>query len=567
MPVQAITEKQLAGASAPPVLGIAAGPDSRHAGRKLLALVAATTCVYLYLQTFVLPAVPILQRDDQITFVVNAVRMLRGEMIYSDFYQYTPPGTDLVYLGLFKLFGVRAWIASAVVLLLGVATFWASYGIAARVMARSLACLTAALFTVFIFTSMNNATHHWYSALLIMCAVLTVLERRTSARLAGAGALVALASLFTQTRVLSLLVLAVFVAWEKQTRHGEWRDVWKRESSLLLGFAVAFLLSNLYFLRHAGLERMFRSQVVALSHSAFTFKYYLLGAPSVPPWSLSGRLAGFIMVYLLVPAGYIYTFVWLARKRGQGYSVEDERLLLLSLIGAALCLEVLPAPNWVRLFPISMPAIILAMRYVAGEGKIQLVIRRSLWAATAAIALLCTVSAQARPHRVLDLPVGRTVVYDETISRKLEGLAARTKPGDFFFEAAWLELYFPLQLRNPSYVEALSPSLSEAQVQNVVKVLERRQVKYVLWSARLDRQGAKASRNDTLRPIRAYLKEHYHLVEHFAPTEDLWERTAKSTATPVSAEAFPMQSGRRDDSSAAPPDASSQPSHTGSVLK
>jgi phage shock protein PspC (stress-responsive transcriptional regulator) len=81
--------------------------------------------------------VPVLQRDDQITFVVNAMRMLHGEMIYLDFYQYTPPGTDLVYLGLFKAFGVHAWIASAVVVLLGMAALFVCYAIAAQVMPRT----------------------------------------------------------------------------------------------------------------------------------------------------------------------------------------------------------------------------------------------------------------------------------------------------------------------------------------------------------------------------------------------------------------------------------------------
>ena len=58
-------------------------------------------------------------------------------MIYLDFYQYTPPGTDLVYLGLFKAFGVHAWIASAVVVLLGMAALFVCYAIAAQVMPRT----------------------------------------------------------------------------------------------------------------------------------------------------------------------------------------------------------------------------------------------------------------------------------------------------------------------------------------------------------------------------------------------------------------------------------------------
>jgi hypothetical protein len=526
MPVQATTERRLPGASTPHPGVTVAGADSRLAGRKLLALVAATICVYLYLQTFVLPAVPVLQRDDQITFVVNAMRMLHGEMIYSDFYQYTPPGTDLIYLGLFKAFGVRAWIASAVVVLLGMATFFVCYVVATRVMPRNSACLASAVFSVFVFGAMANGTHHWYSALLIMCAVLSVLAMRTPARLAAAGTLVALASFFTQTRVLSLLALGAFVAWENHTRRRRRRFALQCQASLLLGFAVAFLLLNTYFLRHAGLQYLFANQVVALGHSAFTFKSYLLGFPSLPPWHLAPRAVGFIMVYLLIPAIYIFSLIRLARKKAQDYSSDDERILLLSLIGVALFLEVLPAPNWVRLFPISMPAIILGMRGLVGKGNLRMLARRMLWAATAIAALLSGVSAQARPHGTLTLPVGKVVVYDTALSRKLTELADKTRPGDFFFQAAWLDLYFPLQLRNGSYFEALSTSSTPAQVNNVIHALERHQVKYVLWSARLDNPSADSTGKDVLQPVRAYLKENYRVVERFAPGDDLWERTS-----------------------------------------
>jgi hypothetical protein len=492
-------------------------------GRALWIPTATLVCVYLYLQTFILFHVPILQRDDQITFVVNAVRMLHGEMIYKDFYQYTPPGTDLIYVALFEIFGVRAWIAGAVVLLLGIGAFWICYAIAVRIMTRASACLAAAMFTVFVFGSMLDGTHHWYSALLIMCAALCLLARRTPARLASAGAFVALASFFTQTRALSLAALLVFVAWESRRRHAGWRDALKSEASLLAGFAGAFLVLNVYYLSHVGLAAMFNHQVVALGRSAFTFNSYLLGFPSVPPWYLAGRAAGFVLVYLLLPAIYICTCAWLIRKRGLNYSAQDERLLLLSLLGLALFLEVLPAPNWVRLFPISMPAIILAMQLIAGEGKARLFIRRSLWAGTAIVGLLSVISAQTRSRHIVALPIGRAVVCGDDTAVKLTGLARRTKPGDYFFQAAWLDLYFPLQLRNPSYVDALSPSATPAQVANVIKALEEHRVRYVLWSGRLD---ADSTGSDGLFPMRRYLREHYRVVERFAPGENLWERTS-----------------------------------------
>lgn len=124
-------------------------------------------------------------------------------------------------------------------------------------------------------------------------------------------------------------------------------------------------------------------------------------------------------------------------------------------------------------------------------------------------------------------------MYGDDTAAKLTDLARRTKPGEYFFQAAWLDLYFPLQLRNSSYVEALSPSATPGQVADVIRALEEHQVRYVMWSARLD-AGSQGS--DGLQSMRRYLKEHYRVVERFAPGEDLWERTIDLPVPPQSAQ-------------------------------
>jgi hypothetical protein len=131
-------------------------------------------------------------------------------------------------------------------------------------------------------------------------------------------------------------------------------------------------------------------------------------------------------------------------------------------------------------------------------------------------------------------------VYDTALSKKLTELAAKTRPGDFFFQAAWLDLYFPLQLRNGSYFEALSPSSTTTQVKNVIDALERHRVKYVLWSARLDNPSAASTGKDALQPVHTYLKENYRVVERFAPADNLWERTSGYPAQPTATGSLPL---------------------------
>ena len=61
--------------------------------------------LYLYFNLFTLTGTPYLLDGDQVFLWVYAQRLLNGELVYRDFFQFTPPGTDLVFLSLFKLLG------------------------------------------------------------------------------------------------------------------------------------------------------------------------------------------------------------------------------------------------------------------------------------------------------------------------------------------------------------------------------------------------------------------------------------------------------------------------------
>src|SRR5438270_11860012 len=79
---------------------------------------------FLYLHLFVLPATPIFYEEDHLYFVQDAWRMFRGETIYRDFFEYTFPGTQVLYLLLLKVFGTKFWIINFVIFIqaLGQAT-------------------------------------------------------------------------------------------------------------------------------------------------------------------------------------------------------------------------------------------------------------------------------------------------------------------------------------------------------------------------------------------------------------------------------------------------------------
>src|ERR1700730_6012660 len=88
-------------------------------GSQWMIPVVLLSALFLYLQVFILPATPRAATGDQAIYLHHAVRMLEGEMIYRDYDHFTLPGTDVVYMTLFKLFGVRAWIPQAMLMVLG----------------------------------------------------------------------------------------------------------------------------------------------------------------------------------------------------------------------------------------------------------------------------------------------------------------------------------------------------------------------------------------------------------------------------------------------------------------
>jgi hypothetical protein len=147
----------------------------------------------LYFQLFIFPNVPLLAQGDQSIYLLNARRMLHGQIIYRDFFHFTLPGTESTYWLLFKLFGVREWIPNAMLVLLGVGLVGLSIAISQKLLSAPSIFLPAVLFLAFPYHSVLDATPHWYSTLCVMAALAITIEKRTPGKLCAAGALCGIA--------------------------------------------------------------------------------------------------------------------------------------------------------------------------------------------------------------------------------------------------------------------------------------------------------------------------------------------------------------------------------------
>ncbi|HKV38570.1 MAG TPA: hypothetical protein VJX67_05100 [Blastocatellia bacterium] len=458
----------------------------------------------------------------------HGLQLLRGEQIYRDFIQFTPPGTDLIYLGFFRLLGPKIVVTNLVVLMVGVILSWVCFRLCRQFLGTRSAALASLLFVVLIYGRLINATHHWFSLTLILLAVTVLMVRRTINRVFFAGLLVGLAAFFTQSHAqAAALAIALFLTWERHVIGGSWRRLAAKIALLSLGiFAMMLVIYSPYLVQN-GLHQLWDAQVTYV-------RTYLLfrvspnfGLPDVPRWTNLLTVGPSIVVYGVVFTVYplVLRRCWLRRE-----SEESLRVALLTLIGLALLLEVLVSLNWLRLYAVSMPAVILAVWAAGHAGRFRLHALKVLTGVVVVLALGQTASRQLQPMVSGQLPGGAVAANPQSYA-KLRWLATHTTPGEAFFQAAWPGLYLPLGLRNPLFLDTLptyEPTRPEYITRTIVE-LDQNAVRYILWQPQIGQTDATRAWQSELLTIRDYLRREYRLVYTFPDFDEVWERQRTSS--------------------------------------
>jgi hypothetical protein len=491
------------------------------------------TAVYLYLILFILPHTPIYRDGDGDLLLASAKRLFEGEVMYRDFGQFTFPGTEVVYVLLFKVFGPVPWIGNFMLLVLGLGLTWITLAISRKLIPGWSAFVPALLFLTLIYPSMLDATHHWFSVMAAMAAVAVVLEERTPGRLALAGTLGGLAAWFTHARgLLAVLGIAVFLGWEWQQKKLGRRWLFQGLGWLWASFLVAVVTLNAYFIWRAGLGRFLDSTII------FTLKYYssmsdnswgmyLEEFPRLSPWrGLAPFLAG-LFVHLVVP--YVYLLFQICYWRNSRVSPRQpwDGLMLLQAVGLCLFLGVAPAAQTQRLAAVALPATILLVWILNSWERVGRGILAACVAGALAFAIAFPVRMQTRRWIYLDLPAGCVALLDSSRLEVFQWVLGHTKPGDFFFNNFGTHPFvFLAGLRCPGPVLFLTTSdyTHPEQVQQLVEELEKHHVRFVMWEAGFDVPSGAGVAADHLGPLRLYLRTHYRVVKTFAGLNQVWER-------------------------------------------
>lgn len=488
---------------------------------QLVALpLMAGSALYLYSQLFYSPAIPFLLRGDQVFFWFYAQRMLYGEKVYRDFFQFTPPGTDLFFAALFKLIGPTIWVTNLAVLLLGVVLCWLCFYLARQFMREYMAALAALLSLVLLYGSRLDATHHWFSLLALLCGIAVVLKERTARRIVIAGALMGFASFFTQTAGAAGIGALLFsLAWEHDSERVPWRAILKNQAVLLLAFGLTCAALYAPFIAGAGWKQFWFLVVTYPQHYVIHEHEFLF--PLLP--GLRGVHAVLstlqdLFVYLLMIVIYP-AVLWHCRRRRR----DCMPLVLLAMTGMFLVLEIITRMNIIRIDAVAMPAIILLFCAVDRSEAARRYVPAT-WLIVICLAIAQTHSMY-HERKVADLPAGKAALTAEDFE-EFSWVQQHTQPGDFFFQATWLNLYPPLKLRSPVFVDGLLPAevTRPEFVALTVKQVEASKVKYIFWVPRWEMAQREALQQDHLGPFREYVKVHYAPVHVFSNGDEILER-------------------------------------------
>ncbi|HKF46818.1 MAG TPA: hypothetical protein VKB38_05625 [Terracidiphilus sp.] len=488
---------------------------------------AALTFAVCYLRGFVLPHSPLLFWGDQPGFATKGARMLAGELPYRDFFEFLTPGTDLVYAGLFRIFGILPWLPNLVMDCLAAYTAWLMTYCAARIVRGPLVALPAILLTGFVLYGSLDATHHWFSTALIMTAVAVLMRSSSQFRITLAAFSIGMATSFTQTKgVATAAGLVIFLVWQS-IHEGQSHAQLRRRVWLFLGVStISFFALNLPFVLAAG--------PVNWINQVFVFPVLYFGSASAnnlqgtwPQFRDSANIVKWLcfpFLYIGVPLIYAAFFLRMRQRLKTDPDESWDRLLLIAIVGVAMLAVMIPALSIRRVSCASPPAMILLAWQLSHLGRLRRAIPIALGAISCLIAVGEIYAVQFHPKPRISLPRGSFVLPDAKNYELYRWSADHTRPGQWFFGFTVLDL--PLGVRNPTPLEALGPGeyTRPEQVTAMIAALERARPPLLILPQLVVHPESPGRKTDNLEPFRDYLRQHYHQVKVFYGGFEAWQR-------------------------------------------
>src|SRR6478609_11414363 len=181
-----------------------ARPEADRTDQGIAAAIFVLTFAYLWIFRHFTSMEP-----DEGIVLEGAQRILRGEVLYRDFFSYFTPGSYYFLALLFKIFGSSFLVARTALVFFGGVYSTVAYLLARRVCSRASAIVVATLVTLTTLPYRFEVLHNWDSTLWACLAVYCAVRWLESPHWKWAfatGSLVSLTCLFEQSKGAGLLL-------------------------------------------------------------------------------------------------------------------------------------------------------------------------------------------------------------------------------------------------------------------------------------------------------------------------------------------------------------------------
>jgi hypothetical protein len=211
--------------------------------------------------------------------------------------------------------------------------------------------------------------------------------------------------------------------------------------------------------------------------------------------------------------------------RDRDDTMRTPQIFLLAMTGSLLYLVIATRAAWTRVYAISLPAVVLLIYSLTHHRRLRVRPAGGVWTVIGCVVIGQVLLRYRHNSHVLQLPAGTTALSKQKFE-KFSWLASHTTPGDDFFQASWLNLYPPLELRNPAFVDDLTPDgvTRPEFLELSIRQLRSKRVKYILITPWL------SSPADPTRPweyhlqaFEDYVHGHYSFVCRFSDQDEVWQ--------------------------------------------
>src|SRR6266849_5650686 len=308
-------------------------PEESFFDRRVAVLLFLLSLAYLYLFRRYTAMEP-----DEGIILQGAQRILRGEVLYRDFFSFFTPGSYYLLALLFKLLGSSILVARTALVFFGAAYSVITYLLARRVCSRASAALVAGLVTVTTLPCRFLVLHDWDSTLwacLALYCTLRLLESPHFKWAFAAGSFASLTFIFEQSKGFGLC-LGIGIALLAITLMDQQKPPLNRAElgGLAVGLAWPVLLTVLYFSARHALSPMLADWVWPLQHYSMAnhvpygyqnwtdgVRHVLFGTGSPGLWLIKLVVISPCFLVPVLPLIAVGLFIyWMAEMRSQRVS-------------------------------------------------------------------------------------------------------------------------------------------------------------------------------------------------------------------------------------------------------